>query len=123
MPGVLPHLFAGTVLYLFGKFIFKDYFIKKPDDLFFLAVVCLLTSILPDVSLGIYYFTHILSFETLKEYHNLVHFIFSPIAFIILFIPIFWKGLSKRPIWIMGLLAIGIHVVMDLLFQEYNILI
>jgi Na+/melibiose symporter-like transporter len=123
MPGVLPHLFVGIILSFVGKYSFKDYFKKNPNDILILVVVCLLFSMLPDIFLGIYYITHVLSFETLKEFHNLMHFVFSPIAVISLVIPIFWKGLSKRPIWIMGLIAIGIHILMDLLIEEYGVLI
>ena len=122
MPGVLTHLTAGFILFFVGKFYFKDYFKKNPNDLFLLGAVCLMFSILPDIFLGLYYTTHILSFDTLKVYHNLVHFVFSPIAVILLIIPIFWKGLYKRPIWIMGLIAIGLHILMDLFIQEHGIL-
>ena len=123
MPGVLPHIAVGVILFFVGKYYFKDYFKEKSNDLILLAFVCILFSILPDIFLGLYYTTHVSSFETLKEYHNFMHFVFSPIAVIMLIIPIFWKGLSKRPIWIMGLCAIGVHIVMDLLISEYGVLI
>ena len=123
MPGVLPHLMAGIVLYFIGRIYFKDYFENKTRERVLLAVVCLSFSLSPDVFLGIYYATHVLSFETLVFYHNLISFVFSPFAFILLFLLIFWKGLSRRPIWIMGLFAIVVHVLMDLFIGEFGVLI
>jgi membrane-bound metal-dependent hydrolase YbcI (DUF457 family) len=123
MPGLLPHLFAGISLYCIGRLYFKKYFINNPNDNYLLFLICLLFSIIPDLFLGIYYTTHVLSFNTLKEYHNMTHYLFSPIAFILLIIAICWRGLSKRPIWIMGLFAIGIHILMDIFIDEFGVLI
>jgi hypothetical protein len=123
MPGVLPHLLTGVMLYFTGRIIFKDYFEKKPGERVILGVVCLSFSFLPDIFLGAFYTTHILSFEILAIYHNLMHYVFIPIAFILLVLLIFWKGVSRKPIWIIGLFALGIHIVMDLLFQEFGVLI
>lgn len=123
MPGVLPHLMAGIVLYFIGRIYFKDYFKNKIRKRVFLVVVCLSFSLLPDVFLGIYYSTHVFSFGTLVFYHNLISFVFFPIAFILLFLLIFWKSFSSRPVWIMGLFAVVVHVFMDLFIDEFGVFI
>ena len=123
MPGVLPHLLAGVGLCFIGRIYFKDYVKNKAGERVLLAIVCISFSFLPDVFLGAYYTTQVLSFEILAVYHNLMHYVFIPFALIVLLLLIFGKGFSRRPIWIMGLFAIGIHISMDLIFDEFGVLI
>ena len=123
MPGAFPHLVAGSAMFIIGRYFFKDYFSgnDKVKEQILLAVVCLSFSLLPDFFLVIYYTTHVLSFSTFVPYHNLSHLIFSPIAIIALLILKYWGKTKREPIWIMGLLSIVLHIIMDLFIPESGI--
>jgi len=123
MPGVIPHLITGSVLYLIGRYSFRTYFKdnqKLKKDIL-LAVVCLLFSILPDFFLGIYYFTHLEPKSVLMPYQAFTHLILTPIAIGVL-IPIILFDKKRRPIWIMGAIALILHIIMDLFIVETNFL-
>jgi hypothetical protein len=125
MPGIIPHLITGSVLYLIGRVSFRTYFKgdQKHRKEILLAVVCLTFSILPDFFLGIYYTTHLEPFNVLLPYQVFTHFILTPIAVGVLFLLSFLFDTKRRPIWFMGTVALVLHVVMDLLIMETNYLI
>ncbi len=121
MPGLIPHLIAGTALYFIGIFCYRSYF--KENNKLLLAFVCFSFSLLPDLFLGLYYTTHLLSFETLLPYHVFTHLILTPIAIIIFTILLLRFDTKRKPIWIIGIAALIVHIVMDLLIQETNLFI
>ena len=53
MPGLVPHLISGSIIFLIGSYYFKSYFDviyknNKIKETLILAMVCILFSILPD---------------------------------------------------------------------------
>ena len=122
MPGFLTHLITGRLLFVIGRYGFRKYFDGKIKEKILLAVVCLSLSVIPDLFLGVYYTTHILPFDILVRYHILSHFVFSPMAAAGIFLLIFIVNKNRRPIWFMGLLALMIHIIMDLFFPETGVL-
>jgi len=123
MPGALLHLIAGCVMFIVGRFYFKNYFdgYDKTKERFLLAIVCISFSLLNDFGLIIYYTTHILPFETFLQYHDFVFLISAPIAIGGLVILKFWGNIKRKPIWIMGLWCILLHIAMDLFIQESGV--
>ena len=121
MPGLIPHLIAGVVLYFIGIFYYRSYF--KENNKLLLALVCLIFSLIPDLFLGLYYTTNLLSFEILLPYHVFTHLILTPIAIIVFSILLFRFDTKRKPIWIIGICALILHIVMDLLIQETNLFI
>lgn len=123
MPGALSHLIAGSAMFIIGRYYFKSYFDEpeKAKKLLLLAVVCLIFSVIPDFVLIIYYTTHVLSFCELLPYHDLVLLISGPIAIIGLLILKFGVDIKTKPVWIMGLWCILLHIAMDLFIQEHGI--
>jgi len=125
MAGLIPHLIAGCTLYLIGRYYYRAYF--ESDDTtkkqILLATVCLSLSLIPDIFLGTYYTTHILSFHTLMPYQIFAHFILIPIAIIILALLLFRFDTKRKPLWIMGIDALALHFLMDLFLQEAGLFI
>ena len=123
MPGALPHLLAGSAMFIIGRYYFRRYFDgdNKTKELILLAIVCLICSLLPDIILVIYYTTHISPFETLLPYHDFLHLIFTPIAIAILLTLKYIVNTKRGTIWVMGLWAIILHIIMDLFIQEHGV--
>jgi len=123
MPGALPHLIAGSAMFIIGRYYFKNYFdgYDKTKERFLLAVVCISFSLLPDFVLIIYYITHILPFEAVLPYHDFTLFVSAPIAIGGLVMLKFWGNVKRKPVWIMGLWCILLHVVMDLFIGESGV--
>jgi len=122
MPGLIPHLIAGAALYFIGVFYFRSYF-KENNNKLLLAIICLTFSVIPDLFLGLYYTTNILSFETLLPYHVFTHLILTPTVIIVFTLLLLKIDTKRKPIWIMGIWALLVHIVMDLLIQETNLFI
>jgi len=122
MPGLIPHLIAGAALYFIGVFYFRSYF-KENNNKLLLAIICLTFSVIPDLFLGLYYTTNILSFETLLPYHVFTHLILTPTVIIVFTLLLLKIDTKRKPIWIMGICALLLHIVMDLLIQETNLFI
>ena len=120
MAGLIPHLIAGCALYLIGRYYFKTYFESdnKTKKQLLLAIVCIAFSLIPDIFLGTYYTTHILSFDTLMPYQIFAHYILIPIAIALLALLIFRLDTKRKPIWIMGIAALALHFIMDLFLEE-----
>lgn len=124
MPGLSIHLIAGYTLLLIGRYYYRNYFTDdKTKELLLLAAVCLFFSIIPDFYLGIYYATHIFPRETLIPYHNLTHLVLFPVTIIGLLILGFLINTKRKPIWIMGLWAIILHITMDFFIPSTSVLI
>jgi len=123
IPGAIPHITAGFIMFFIGRYYFKSYFNKgnKFKKQFFLAVSCLFFSCITDFILIIYYATYILPFETALIYHDFVQLIFFFLAIIGLFIFNFLIDIESKPIWIMGMLCILLHITMDLFIPETGI--
>lgn len=123
MPGAVYHLAAGIALAVIGRLYFNNYFEKnnKIKENIILLFVCLFFSIIPDFFLIIYYTTYILSYETFLIYHDLVLLISGPLAIIILLILKFRINIQRKPILIMGMFCILLHIIMDLFIQDLSI--
>jgi len=123
IPGAIPHLIAASAMFIVGRYYFKNYFdgYDKTKERFLLAVVCISFSFLNDFGLIIYYATHILPFETFLQYHDFVFLISGPIAIGGLVMLKFWGNVKRKPIWIMGLWCILLHIVMDLFIGESGV--
>jgi membrane-bound metal-dependent hydrolase YbcI (DUF457 family) len=123
MPGVIPHLVVGSILFLIARVSFRTY-VKGDQKLkkeVLLAVVCLLFSILPDFFLGLYYLARLEPESILMRYQEFSHLILTPVAIGVL-IPIILLDRKRRPLWIMGVIALSLHIIMDLLIVETNFL-
>ena len=123
MPGMIFHLTAGIVMALIGGFYYKSYFENndKTIELIFLVFSCLFFSILPDFVLIIYYLTHISSFCTAIYYHDFIFLLSAPLAIIGLLILRYWIDIKRKPIFIIGLWCIIVHVIMDFFIEESSI--
>ncbi len=124
MPGLSIHLIAGYTLLLIGRYYYRNYFTDdKTKELMLLAAVCLFFSIIPDFFLGTHYTTHIFPREILKPYHNLTHLLLFPVDIIGLLALRFLINTKRKPIWIMGLWAIILHITMDFFIPSTSVLI
>jgi hypothetical protein len=123
MPGVIPHLIASSILFVIGKYHFRNYFEgdHKTKEQLLLAGVCIFFSIIPDFFLGIYYTTHLLPYRTLLDYHQFTHLVLSPIAIGALILLIYRVDIKRKPIWIMGVWSISLHLAMDFFVHLFNI--
>jgi hypothetical protein len=123
MPGLIPHLIAGSILYLIARYAFRTSFDgpQKSKERVLLLFICLLMSIIPDAFLGFYYATGLLSFETLLPYHVYTHLIITPLATIIFLLLIILDS-KRKPIWLFGIFAIVLHIIMDQFIQEIGVL-
>jgi len=125
MPGLILHLLAGCTLYFIGRYYYRTYFQENNtiNKKLLLALVCLTFNLIPDIFLGIYYTTHLLTFQTLLPYHIFTHLILSPIAIGVFIVFLFRVDIKRKSIWIMGIWALILHISMDLLIQETSLLI
>ena len=123
MPGALIHLAAGTAMFVIGRYYFKNYFIgdNKTKENIILLFSCLFFSIIPDFFLIIYYTTHVLPFEVFLNYHDIVLLISGPLAIIALLILKYKVNMKRKPILIMGMWCILLHITMDLFIPETGI--
>lgn len=123
MPGAIPHITAGVALFFIGRYYFKNYFNQddKSIKLFLLAFVCISFSIIPDFLLIIYYTTYSFSFCAILPYHNLLHIILFITAIVGLLVTKFFLNIKSKPIWIMGMWAILLHIIMDLSIPDISI--
>ena len=123
MPGGLLHLAAGTAMFVIGRYYYKGYFegVNKTKESILLLIVCLFFSILPDFFLIIYYTTYVLPFDVFLIFHNIVFIVIGPIAIIILLILKYRVHMKRKPILIMGMWCILLHLVMDLFIPDTSI--
>jgi len=123
MPGLIPHLIAGTTLYLIGRYSFKAYFRgdQKHKKELLLGAVCLTFSLFPDFFIGISYLTHLEPASVMMPFQIFTHHIITPIAIGVLLL-VFLFDTKRRPLWIMGASALVLHIMMDLLIMETSYL-
>lgn len=123
MPGELVHLAAGSAMFIIGRYYFKSYFDgdDKTKERYFLAFACLFFSCIPDFVLIIYYTTHILPFDTMWPYQTLVNLLFVPIAIVVLLTLRYLVNIERKPIWIMGMWCILLHITMDQFIPDTSI--
>ncbi|HEC81974.1 MAG TPA: hypothetical protein ENI42_06085 [Thermoplasmatales archaeon] len=120
MPGAIPHIMAGSIVFIIGRYYFKSYFDDTKEKMF-LAIVCLFFSCLPDSFLAVYYTTHLLPFETLLRYHVFAHIVFTPLAVGGLLVLKYKVDVKRRSIWVIGLWCIVLHIVMDVVVPESGV--
>ena len=110
-------------MFVIGRCYFKNYFNDKDrvKEQYLLLFVCVSFSVLPDFVLIIYYTTKIYSFDVLLPFHMLIHIIIGPIALFYLKKIRNKEYLKREPIWIMGLWAVILHIIMDLFIPDYGI--
>jgi hypothetical protein len=123
MPGFIPHFIAGNAVFLIGSYYIinhtnLDYNLKNKLLLYFICIGC---SIIPDFPLGLYYTLHVESYNAMLQPHEILHYIISPVAILIFIILDLLYPIKKRPFWIIGILCIIIHIIMDALIQETGI--
>jgi len=123
MPGFIPHFIAGNAVFLIGSYFITNYTkiqytTKNKLLLYFICISC---SIIPDFPLALYYGLHVGTYNTLIEPHTLLHYIISPAAIFIFIILDLVYPIKKRPFWIIGILCIIIHIIMDSLITETGI--
>jgi uncharacterized membrane protein len=123
MPGLIPHLLAGTAMAIIGRLYFHTYFSHRIREQLYLLIICLTFSIIPDFFLGLYYTIHLSSFHLLGYYHELLHLIITPLAIIALLILRYYSKGKRKPLWIMGFGCLILHIIMDLFIQEHGVLI
>jgi len=125
MAGVLIHLLAGSAMAFAGRYYFDDYFKgTKYRERFYLAAVCLLFSIVPDVFLGLYYtFPQSIVYNSMVGFHILLHAIFIPIAIASLVLLKYKYDIKYEPIVAMGFWCILLHIAMDYLIVESSVFI
>ena len=123
MPTIIPHFAAGCALFIIGRFYFKDYFDgkDKTGERYYLFCVCVICSFIPDFILVFYYTTKIYSYETWSPYHIFAHYILGLVAVILLLALKYRIDVKRKPLWIMGLWAILLHVVMDMFVPESGV--
>lgn len=120
MPGIIPHLLAGSSMFLVGEFYFhyKSKITHPPIDHMLLLGVTLFFSLFPDFPLGIYYMFNLYSPEILMDYHITLHTIITPLSIAGLLVIKYVVNTKKEPIWIMGIICILIHITMDTYIHE-----
>lgn len=119
MPGIASHLLAGGIMTLIGLLIFRN-FLNEDNTIkrhLLLFLTCMFFSFIPDIFLGIYYATQILPKDVLVPYHLISHRIVAPIGIIVL-IGMSIMDRKRMPYWIMGLLSLVVHLLMDLYIEE-----
>ena len=123
MPGALPHVIAGCLMFIIGKYHFKSYFDgeDKTKERFLLLLVCFSFSFVPDFVLIIYSVTRISPSHIVFWLQSLFHFATFLMAITILIVLKYDINIKREPIWIMGMLSIILHVLMDLFIPEYGI--
>jgi membrane-bound metal-dependent hydrolase YbcI (DUF457 family) len=123
MPGIIPHAIAGCTLFIIGRFYFKHYFDgdENKHKRILLFIGCLFFTFIPDFFLAIYYTTHLFPRDVLMPYHILTSLALLPIAIggLIIFT---LSNTKYKPIWIMGMLAILVHITMDMIIQNETLL-
>ena len=123
MPGALPHIFAGSIMYFIGRYYYKFFFesADKSKERIILFVSCLFFSTIPDFVLAFYYTTHTFPFDLMWPLHSLVHMILLFFAFFLLLFLTVNNKIKKKPIWIIGMWCIILHVIMDFFIPDSGI--
>jgi len=123
MPGAIPHLIAGSAMFIIGRYYFKSYFDgnDKVKERILLLFVCLSFTFILDFFLIIYYTTHTASFCDFLLYHDFLHLISGPMAIVGLLILKFVVDIKTKPVWIMGLWCMILHVIMDYFIPDFGI--
>ena len=123
MPGALPHLFAGCTLYLVGRLYYRNYYQEEniTKERFLLFISCLFFTFIVDIVLIFHYLTNLFDIEVMWCLHSLVHNIFFFAAIVSLFIFSLSTKIKRKPIWIMGMWAIILHVIMDFFLPDTGI--
>ena len=72
MPGAIPHIIAGTAMFLLVKHRYIDHFSGSDGnrEQYILFIVCIFCSFLPDTPLSLYYIGHVEDFETMRNIVN-----------------------------------------------------
>jgi len=125
MPGAIPHIIAGFALFFIGRYYYKNFFNEndKSIKLSLLLFTSLLFSIITDFLLILYYLnlTNEFSWSSKSDvlpYHNLLHIILFIFALVGLIAIKYFSHIKNKPIWIMGMWAIILHITMDLFLPD-----
>jgi hypothetical protein len=123
MPGFIPHFLTGNLIFL-SSYIVLSYlptYQQSKKDTLFLYGLCIICSIIPDFPLGLYYLFHISTFNTLLDYHSFLHKIISPTVVIIFILFSVFNIIKKKYIWIIGIICIIIHILLDATIEEMGV--
>ena len=123
MPGAIPHLIAGSMMFLVGYYVFHDYFKlgEKRNKQFTLFAACIGFTVSPDVIMIFYHLTHISTHCYFEPYHILLHIIVGVLAIILFpFVYVFVTS-EKRPYLLTGLSCVFVHMLMDIFIEETTI--
>ena len=125
MPGVLPHIIVGFALFIIGRYYYENFFNEndKSIKLSLLLFAILLFSIITDFLLILYYLNLTNEFSWSSKYdalpyHNFLHIILFIFALVGLIAIKYFSHIKNKPIWIMGMYAILVHITMDLFLPE-----
>jgi len=123
LPGALPHLFAGSLMYFIGRYYYRSFFEgdEKSKERIRLFASCLFFSVIPDFVLVFYYTTYFYSFDLMWPLHSLVHILLLFFALLLLFILTFKNNIKKKPFLTMGMCCIILHVTMDFFIPDSGI--
>ena len=120
MPGVIPHLLTGFLIFLIGIYVYQDYF-DNINKRLILGFCCIFFTILPDSILVLYYLTHFQPKILLFPYHTLFHQIVFFVSLILIIFIQFIKNLKLKPLINLSLICIIAHYILDLFVVEVSI--
>lgn len=122
MPGAITHIIAGFSLSIIGIYYYKSYFNdeNKYKKILFITFICIAFSIIPDIFLITYYITNLFTFCTFIPYHDALHRILFVAAIIGLIFIHFSSKIKNKPIWTMGMFALILHFIIDLILPDIN---
>jgi hypothetical protein len=123
MAGLIPHLIAGSAVYLISRYSFRTFFNgpQKKKERLLLLFICLFFSMIPDVFLAIYYVANPIPIETHAPFqiNTQFHMIIVPITIVVSLFLIIIDS-KRKPIWLFGICAVILHIIMDQLILEHG---
>jgi len=120
MPGAIPHLLTGALIFLIGIYFYEEHFntLKKQ---FLLGILCIFFTLLPDLVFILYYSTYFLPKTTLEPFHILFHQITFIIAIILITLIQFLENFRIKPVLNISLICIIAHYILDFFIVDTSV--